>query len=244
MFEFVNKIFHVRWIYLIFGSYIYTESGSTLVIGKNVRIRKTKIHLQKGSTLIIGDNVSIINTVMALSNSQVSIGDNSILYKGDMPQKFKFTVSNSQVIIGKYNRIRAQRFWIRFGGKLECGDYINVNEYSEIRCDEYVKIGDFVGISYNVRIWDTNTHEFEPMEQRRKRWMEQYIKRDVSVKPNTKPVIIGSDTWIGEHSAILKGTMLGNGCIVGYGTTLSNACIKDRITVLNQIEIRKIPNKL
>ena len=103
-----------------------------------------------------------------------------------------------------------------------------------IRCDENVTVGDFVGISYNVKIWDTNTHEFEQIEQRRERWKKLYLKRDVSEKPRTSPVHISSDTWIGENVAILKGTTIGERCIVGFGTLISGKSIPDRTTVLNK----------
>lgn len=244
----INILDHIRglkWKYLFHGSYVYVSCNSTLEIGKNVRIRHAKIHVSEHSKVVISNKVCITNAIIVCNNSSLSIGEESIVENGSMPMRCMLSISNkSNVSFGTHNRLRMKRVWARFGGKLHFGNYINLNEYSEIRCDENVTVGDFVGISYNVKIWDTNTHEFEKIEQRRERWKKLYLKRDVSEKPRTSPVYIGSDTWIGENVALLKGTTIGERCIVGFGTLVSGKTIPDRTTVLNKTELMMIPNNL
>ena len=236
------KLWRIQWKYLLFGSYVYVEKGSAFACAKGCKIVNSKIHLQNNSTLIIENGVIIKQTRFLLSKGVVRVGEQSFFSNGVMPTKQEIIVSNGNITFGKFNRIRAQKFWVRFGGVIKFGDYINLNEYSEIRCDESIQIGDFVEISYHVRIWDTNTHELEPLEKRRNRWIEQYLKRDVSEKPKTKPIIIGSDTWIGESVSILKGSILGTGCVCGYATCISGKQIPDNMTVINQVELRVFPN--
>lgn len=244
----INILDHIRglkWKYLFHGSYVYVSCNSTLEIGKNVRIRHAKIHVSEHSKVVISNKVCITNAIIVCNNSSLSIGEESIVENGSMPMRCMLSISNkSNVSFGTHNRLRMKRVWARFGGKLHFGNYINLNEYSEIRCDENVTVGDFVEISYNVKIWDTNTHEFEKIEQRRERWKKLYLKRDVSEKPRTSPVYIGSDTWIGENVALLKGTTIGERCIVGFGTLVSGKTIPDRTTVLNKTELMMIPNNL
>lgn len=238
----LNHLMGIRWWYLFYGSYVYADRSSSLIIGQNVRIFRAKIHLSNKAKIEIADNVQISNTILAVSSSAVIIGKNSIFDKGEMPTRCKVIVSNhSTVLFGSHNRIRLQKIWVRFGGHLTLGNYINLNEYSEVRCDESVEIGDYVEISYSVKIWDTNTHEFEPIEQRRERWRKMYLERDVSEKPKTKPVIIGSDSWIGENVTILKGSVIGHSCICGYGALISDKTIPDKTIILNKIELKQIP---
>lgn len=235
----------LKWKYLLHGSYVYVSHNSTLKIGKNVRIKHSKIHVSEYSKVVISDKVRITNAIIVCNNSSLYIGEESIVENGSMPMRCMLSISNkSNVSFGTHNRLRMMRVWTRFGGQLHFGNYINLNEYSEIRCDENVTVGDFVAISYNVKIWDTNTHEFERIEQRRERWKKLYLKRDVSEKPRTSPVYIGSDTWIGENVAILKGTTIGERCIVGFGTLVSGKSIPNRTTVLNKTELKFISNNL
>ena len=47
------------------------------------------------------------------------------------------------------------------------GNYNNINERSWLRADEQITIGDYNQISYNVMIWDTNTHNIYTPSKRR-----------------------------------------------------------------------------
>lgn len=242
MFSLIKKIFNIKWYYLLYGSYVYVEPGSTFKHGKNISIRNAKIHLIRNSSLILGDNVRIKDTLFALSKGNIIIGNNSVFSKGEMPTKQKIIVSNGKILFGQFNRVRTQKVWIRFGGILKLGNFINLNDFTEIRCDDSITLGDYVESSYRVKIWDTNTHELEPIIERRKRWEELYLKRDVSEKPKTKPVIIGNDCWIGDSVTILKGTTVGCRCICGYGVILSNITVPDSTTIVNQIKYKTFNN--
>ena len=126
---------------------------------------------------------------------------------------------------------------MRFRSDLKIGRYTNVNEGSEIRVDEKVTIGDFNQISYNVNIWDTNTHNIYPKDERRKIAVENYpIFGYEYEKPKTKAIKIGSDCWLGKEVTILKGVELGDNVIVGYRTILSNCKIEDSHKVFSKID--------
>ena len=74
-----------------------------------------------------------------------------------------------------------------------------------------VTIGERVMIGANVRIVDTDFHPLSP-EMRR---------IDPNKGAKCKPVVIGNDVFIGAHAILLKGTLLGDGCVVGAGAVVS-----------------------
>lgn len=242
----IKHLIGIRWKYLLYGSYVYAEPRARLNIGQHVKISRTKIWLSKNSSLKIADGVTITHALVVIKESCMEIGTNSLVGNGMMGISTHITVDNhSKVIIGSYNRICPQRIWVRFGGQLLLGNYVFLNEFSEIRCDELIRIGSYTTFSYNVRIWDTNTHEIMPIHQRHERCHKMGLRwRIVTEKPKTSPIVIGEDSWIGERSAILKGTVIGNGCICGFGTLLSNKTIPDKTTVFSKNEIVLRPNHL
>ena len=118
--------------------------------------------------------------------------------------------------------------WVRFSGVLSIGRYNCINAGSSIRCDESVQIGSFNMISYDCDIWDTNTHCFYTLEQKKKMFEKDFpfIGRERN-KPKTSPVVIGDGNWIGKNACILKGSTLGNETVVGTRAIVSNMLVED-----------------
>jgi acetyltransferase-like isoleucine patch superfamily enzyme len=128
---------------------------------------------------------------------------------------------------------------VRYNGVLAIDRYTNINEYSEIRCDENIKIGKYTQISYNVNIWDTNTHCIFPSHKRRLLAEKHFpLLGYDGEKPVTIPVLIGDDCWIGKDSSIMKGCHIGNECIIGFHTILINKQIPEGKTVTNSIDLK------
>ena len=82
-----------------------------------------------------------------------------------------------------------------------------------------ITVGDNTLIGGNVKILDNDFHPIE-IEAR---------NADIKEKIGVKPVIIGKNCFIGCNSIILKGTELGDGCVVGAGAVVSgkfeNNCV-------------------
>lgn len=86
-----------------------------------------------------------------------------------------------------------------------------------------------------MNIWDTNTHNILPKEDRRiiaEKYFP-YYGYELSC-PQTKPVKIGDDCWIGQNASILKGTIIENEVIVGYQCLLVDKVIQQRSTVVSK----------
>ena len=74
-----------------------------------------------------------------------------------------------------------------------------------------ITIGDGTNIGGNVKILD---NDFHPIE------VEARLADDKS-KIGTRSIVIGKNCFIGCNSLILKGTALGEGCVVGAGAVVS-----------------------
>ncbi|MDP5158913.1 MAG: hypothetical protein NWQ07_10075 [Flaviramulus sp.] len=252
--------------YLFWGSKVTIEQGGIFKLGKNVHIKNSNIYVKKGDSLTIGDNTQIKNTSismivgekseisignhctieafnLSLINGIIRIGDYNLLQKGSKVVKPHFDV-HGDLVIGNYNRLRCD-IWIRFHGKVEIGSRNAINEGTEIRSDESIKIGDYNQISYDCVFWDTTTHNMYKADERRAITDNQYPDFGLEFeKPKTAPISIGNDCWIGKGVSVLKGTNVGNKCIVGYGALLSNVSIGDNKTLFNQPNLKIIDNQL
>lgn len=72
-------------------------------------------------------------------------------------------------------------------------------------------IGENTHIGGNVKILDNDFHPLE-IEAR---------NADIKEKIGTRPINIGENCFIGCNALILKGTTLGDGCVVGAGAVVS-----------------------
>ncbi|WP_400263718.1 acyltransferase [Lacticaseibacillus paracasei] len=92
-----------------------------------------------------------------------------------------------------------------------------------------ITIGDDTLIGGNTKIID---NDFHPID------MEARINNDPR-KIGTRPIHIGKNCFIGCNVLILKGTELGDGCIVGAGAVVSGKFPKNSIIVGNPAKIIK-----
>lgn len=228
----VSYFIENKWKYRLRGNHIRVSLNSVFEVGEGCKLLNNSVIVEKDSSLRIGHNVIIENCNLYVVGN-VSIGDYTIIKDG------VYTIDSGMLNVGHHSKLTAKRFWIRFEGVVNIGDYTNINGGSEVRCDEAITIGNYNQISFNVNIWDTNTHNIYPVAKRRditeKYW--PYFGREID-RPKTKPIYIGDDCWIGENSTILKGTTLNNEVIVGYGTTLIGQSIDNGKTVVSSSNIR------
>jgi acetyltransferase-like isoleucine patch superfamily enzyme len=185
------------------------------ILAKHGKVVNCTFEIDDSVVLVIGSKVLIQNCTIKGSAGSIKLGDSVILGADRETANMCLSINEGSLIIGSHSRVRAD-INIRFDGVLEIGSYTAINERGEIRCDNLVQIGDFCMISYGVQIFDTNTHCILPPRLRRKMTIADYplIGMEYTV-PRTAPVKIGSDVWIGVQAMILKGVVIGDGCIVG-----------------------------
>lgn len=93
---------------------------------------------------------------------------------------------------------------VRKGATCIIGNNSSINCNNMIVCRERIEIGNDVMFSPNVQIYD-HDHDFR-------------ATGGVKVgKYKTAPVKIGNNVWIGANTVILRGTELGDNCVIGAG---------------------------
>lgn len=90
-------------------------------------------------------------------------------------------------------------------------------------------IGDYTNIGGNVKILDNDFHPIE-IEAR---------NADIKEKICTRPVKIGKNCFIGCNALILKGTELGDGCVVGAGAVVCGKFPSNSVIAGNPARIIK-----
>ena len=90
-------------------------------------------------------------------------------------------------------------------GNLCVGENVSINHGCIIQCRKEIRIGDNVQFSPNVLVYD-HDHDYRT---------EGGVKSMKYVESN---VNIGNNVWIGAGSIILRGTRIGDNCIIAAGS--------------------------
>lgn len=114
----------------------------------------------------------------------------------------------AQVTIGrKYRQRSGARVRVRKNGQLNIGTNVMINHGCMIVCRERICIGNDVQFAPNVMVYD-HDHDYMDMEGVR------------SMKYLTSPIEIGNNVWIGANSVILRGTIIGDNCVIAAGSVI------------------------
>lgn len=207
-------------------------------IHKSARMQDCSIFVSKDSYLEVGEGCVLSGVRINLTNgARLVLKSHSRLIRRDNAVSPIYKIKGGSMVVGEHSVLALQCVRVRFGGELNIGHYVSINEYSEIRSDERVSIGDYGMISYYVRIWDTNVHCLYSPEKRKEQLQACYPNRCTEKeRPDTAPVTIGEYVWLGERTGILKGCQIGNNVIVGFNAVLINRTIPDNMTVVQKPE--------
>lgn len=103
------------------------------------------------------------------------------------------------------------------GAKLKLGSGFRISSGSQIICFKSIELGENCRISWDCQIMDTDFHMV----------FDETHKR---INPD-KGIRLGNDCWIGNHSFIQKGTILGNMVVVA-SNSMVNSRSEDRNVIL------------
>ncbi len=96
------------------------------------------------------------------------------------------------------------------GASIEIGNHVGISG-ATIYARSRIVIGDYTNIGGNVKILD---NDFHPVDQ-------QARMKDDKERIGAAPVEIGKNCFIGCNVLILKGSKLGDNCVVGAGAVVS-----------------------
>ena len=108
---------------------------------------------------------------------------------------------------------------------IEIGDKTYINHDSEIRCRERVTIGNNVSIAYGVLIQDSDYHTT--------------FDEAGNPKPETLPIKIEDNVWVGANALILKGVTIGKGSIVAAGAVVTKDVASHTLVAGNPARVIK-----
>lgn len=92
-------------------------------------------------------------------------------------------------------------------GQMKIGDYVFFNRNCIVVCHKKILIGEHCAFGPNVVIYD---HD------------HKYGAQGIMVNEfNASPIIIEDNCWVGANVTILKGTHIGQGCVIGAGSIVS-----------------------
>lgn len=136
--------------------------------------------------------------------------------------------NTSQVIFGGH-LVSDGRLTIIAGqsAHLTIGERTYFNEGTMISCLEEVSIGAGCRFGPNVKVFD-NDHKFSARD-------------GVSQEHTTSPVTIGDHCWLGANVTILRGTEIGDNCVIGAGCVVKGVIpAGSLVTQSRKLEIRPI----
>ncbi|WP_160674354.1 acyltransferase [Clostridium sp. C8-1-8] len=102
-------------------------------------------------------------------------------------------------------------------GELTIGKNFNINAETSIICAKKITIGDDCLFSWDNLIMDTDFHYIKQLE-------------DNIIVNEDKEIYIGNKVWIGCRCTILKGTVIGDGCIIS-----ANSVTRGKYVATNSI---------
>lgn len=114
-----------------------------------------------------------------------------------------------RLTIGREFRMRdGSKLRVRRGAVCSIGKNVSMSHNNIITCRDRITIGDNVQLSPNVLIYD-HDHDYS-------------TEGGIGAKKfKTAPIIIGSNCWLGANTTVLRGTQLGDNCVVGAGCVLN-----------------------
>ncbi|MCH5170911.1 MAG: acyltransferase [Oscillospiraceae bacterium] len=134
----------------------------------------------------------------------------------------------AKVRLGKMVRAHSGcKFKVRKNAELIIEDGVKINYNCIFVCREKIVVGAGTEFGPSVYIYD-HDHDFRA---------EGGVKAG---KFKTAPVKIGNNVWIGANTMILRGTTIGNNCVIGAGSVVSGR-IPDNSVLVQKREATILP---
>lgn len=216
-----------------YNSKLSVDEGSRLTMGKDVTIMNCRIAISENSNVNIYDRSVLKNVNIFVNQNSTVILEDGVILTFSKEKRGSVDVNSGHLHIDRFANL-ACNVSMRFNARLTIGMYTGIGYNSEIVCDQDIEIGKYGLISSDVDIYDTNSHSVN-FEKRRQRIEAGYPTGCSEIeRPDTAPVKIGDDVWIGKKSVVLKGSTIGNRSIVGMGSKVTAGIYPDESIIVNE----------
>ena len=135
--------------------------------------------------------------------------------------------NKSQFITGKNIVIRSGvKIRCNNTGKVVIGDDVGLNNNCLINSMDSITIGSHTIMGQDVKMYD-HDHVYAV----------QGYRRNSGFK--TAPIVIGENVWIGSGCIILKGTTIGDNCVIGAGSIIKGTIEANQVVYCQNELINK-----
>ena len=132
----------------------------------------------------------------------------------------------ASIYVGDNCLIQGGLHAVRRGAKIQVGNRVFVGNRTRVVSSQSVSIGDDVMISFEVLVFDNDSHSVDWNCRRQdvaNFLAEDYLTLKDWMNVGEAPVTIGAKCWIGARSIIVKGVELGEGCVVAAGSVVTRS---------------------
>lgn len=121
-----------------------------------------------------------------------------------------------RILIGKGFRCRSGVvFNVSAGGEIAVGEGVFINDGCSLNARSRIRIGSGTLLGQNVLMYD-HDHDYKDADQ----MQTAYTSADID---------IGQNVWIGSGVIILKGTKIGDQCVIGAGSVVKGVIPADML---------------
>jgi acetyltransferase-like isoleucine patch superfamily enzyme len=154
-----------------------------------------------------------------LLNGHIKIGANS-----------KIRPQNGTIKIDKGVELASNVHLVTIGGNIRIGKQVYFNRNDIVISRSAIEIGNYCSIGPNVMVYD-HDHTFDSTKADQNNF-------------KTESVVIEDKCWIGSGVIILKGSHIGEGCVIGAGAIIKGTIPAHSIVTVHQdLHINKIVDK-
>lgn len=152
--------------------------------------------------------------------ANVRVGSNSII-TGDYAFKRFRSKHETALAIGADCTLDGVHFAIGEEGKISIGNYCYLTNVV-LLCELELRIGNYVVISWNTTLADTDFHPMSPAQR-----IADAVACSPLGKEQPRPAVvqraitIEDDVWIGPNATILKGVHIGAGAFIEAGSLVT-----------------------
>ncbi len=136
-----------------------------------------------------------------------------LLMEGPMPLIY----GDGRIAIGDGVTIGGNNTWV-VGLKVSrdaefvIGNHVHIGFANGFNIARSVHIGDHSILASWVEVFDNPTHPLDP---------DRRLRGDSITLEEARPVVIGSNVWVGTAAMIMRGVTIGDGAVVGAGSIVT-----------------------
>jgi acetyltransferase-like isoleucine patch superfamily enzyme len=150
----------------------------------------------------------------------VIMGENTVVQGGRSFSRFLSTAERA-LVLGDHCTMQNVHFALGPRGRVKIGDFCFFSN-AVLLVEEYLEVGSYVMLGWNVTIADTDFHPLDPALR---------VADAVALSPlsggRERPelrcgaVTIEDDVWVGPNATILKGVRIGAGAFIEPGSLVT-----------------------